>query len=467
MDILFNITAIIPSETRCHSIIPICIFLAFSAHIIGVTDVFKAHIISTPMDTETTLTPCWENADPMIQGIQLEDIDLSESNELNFLVVGDWGIIGLIDYWITDGDAQIQIDLAKAMNQYVSTVPIQFILTVGDHFYPLGVNTTDDPRWISTFESVYNNYNLEYLQYLRWYGVMGNHDYHGNKIRFEDDSDESSWDSFSVTQIKYTNHRSKLTKRYPWCMPSYFYSFSVKLQDFTVKIIGIDTVILTWCSIENHPFCRGQSLSSPDITENMLFWFEEQLKRSAASNDLIVVFGHNPLIAIGTHKNSECGSRGSDAKNVDILAALLVKYNVTLYLHGHDHLDQIITGYSRSDDNEDGSGSIMTVCTGSMGRLNTKICDEAHDYTKGQLRWEINYYSKEPAFSAVKIDKDRIVVEMRNAQNEIIATQSVNWHDPADNGWVWFYGVIAIAMISTVYWVWDRMSKENERYKRR
>ena len=53
------------------------------------------------------------------------------------------------------------------MSQYVSTLPIQFLLTVGDHFYPLDANTPDDPRWIATFESLYNDYNLGYLQYLR------------------------------------------------------------------------------------------------------------------------------------------------------------------------------------------------------------------------------------------------------------------------------------------------------------
>ena len=459
LDFINDAATAVSSGFRWSSVIPTCFLLALSALILNQTDPVKSST-SSPRDMDRTLTPCWKNADPMVQGIRLKHIDLSESNEIHFLVVGDWGIIGLLEYGIIDGDPDVQYDLAKAMNEYVSTVPIQFILSIGDHFYPYGVNTTDDPRWLSTFESVYN---LEYLQHLRWYGVMGNHDYYGNEIRFKDDSDESSWDSFSVTQIKYTNYRSKLTKRYPWCMPSYFYSFSVKLQDFTVRFVGIDTVILTLCSIENHPFCRGRSLSSPDITKNMLFWFEEELKRSVAANDLIVVFGHNPMFAIGTHKNHKCETQGGDANNMDILATLLMKYNVSLYLHGHDHLSQIITGYPNSNDSGNDNRPIMTVCTGSMGRLNTKICDEPHDYTKDQLRWKINYYSKKPAFSAVKIDQDRIVVEMRNVHNQIIATHSLLRRDRRSDEWNWFYFIVAVAIMSIVYWTWRKNGRHELR----
>ena len=37
--------------------------------------------------------------------------------------------MGLLEFWIIDGDPDVHYDLAKTMNQYVSTLSIQFILT--------------------------------------------------------------------------------------------------------------------------------------------------------------------------------------------------------------------------------------------------------------------------------------------------------------------------------------------------
>ena len=59
------------------------------------------------------------------------------TDELKFLVLGDWG-------WPQQED---QILVAGAMADWAADNNPQFILTVGDNIYPNGVNSTDDPQW--------------------------------------------------------------------------------------------------------------------------------------------------------------------------------------------------------------------------------------------------------------------------------------------------------------------------------
>jgi len=319
-----------------------CILLVVAAII------FKAqhHPFTASIDDRShKVTSCWNDADPIIKGVDLGATSV-ESKELHFFVVADWGVVSSgLD--IKRSDPSIPIQLASAMNDEMRRRRIRFVVTVGDHFYPHGVNSTDDARWRSTFEDVFS---LHRMAHLRWYGVMGNHDYSGNALRGDD--------SFSVAQIERTNHQQQGT----WCLPSYFYSFSYVLQDFAVTFIGIDTVILTLCSIPNHKFCGGRSLSSPDgtpLTRTMMLWLERRLEASASSGDFIVVFGHNPLVGIGSHIDTTCESRGGDAANIDALGALLSRYNVSLYLTGHEHLSEMFTGH-----HHDGHSRILSVCAG-------------------------------------------------------------------------------------------------------
>ena len=227
---------------------------------------------------------CWDNADPMIHGVELPVATLSETDTLRFFVVGDWGVINAPVKYLDEIDQSIPVKLAHSMNRYASKHRTHFIVSLGDHFYPHGVNSTDDPRWKTSYK---NTFDLDNLRQLRWYSILGNHDISGNKVAVEGGFPESNWDSYPVAQIKYTNHNSR------WCMPSYYYSFSFKLEDFTATFIGIDTNILTMCSKTEHPYCRGPSLSSPDITRNMLIWLEDQLKRSSEAGHVIIVFGHS------------------------------------------------------------------------------------------------------------------------------------------------------------------------------
>ena len=85
---------------------------------------------------------------------------------VSFLVVGDWGHAG-------EG---AQRAVAAQMAAAARSTKADFVISVGDLFYPDGVASVDDPQWRTSFEDVYAQFAL----YIPWYVVLGNHEYRGN-----------------------------------------------------------------------------------------------------------------------------------------------------------------------------------------------------------------------------------------------------------------------------------------------
>tara|TARA_B110000037_G_scaffold223197_1_gene303697 strand:- start:4290 stop:4622 length:333 start_codon:yes stop_codon:yes gene_type:complete len=86
-------------------------------------------------------------------GIPISDTSVTKEkqqnnseNSLDFFVIGDWG----------KGDFN-QRNVANAMGTEASHNPIDFIISVGDNFYPHGVRGINDRRWKNTFEDVYSD----------------------------------------------------------------------------------------------------------------------------------------------------------------------------------------------------------------------------------------------------------------------------------------------------------------------
>ena len=71
---------------------------------------------------------------------------------------------------------------------------------MGDNFYEDGVQSTSDPQWRSSFETIYSAPSLQ----IPWYVALGNHDYRG----------------VPQAQIDY----AKISHR--WQMPSRYYKVS-------------------------------------------------------------------------------------------------------------------------------------------------------------------------------------------------------------------------------------------------
>lgn len=82
---------------------------------------------------------------------------------IRFIAVGDTG----------KGN-QNQQDVANAMAAKCAATGCDFVVMLGDNFYPSGVSSVDDPQFQTKFEDVYAGIHAPF-----WV-VLGNHDYGGN-----------------------------------------------------------------------------------------------------------------------------------------------------------------------------------------------------------------------------------------------------------------------------------------------
>ena len=130
-----------------------------------------------------------------------------EEDGYHFYVIGDWGRNGHFK----------QAEVADIMQQAGFILEPEFIISVGDNFYPDGIASIDDPFLKSSYEDIYYGSNL----FCPWYVVLGNHGYSGNV----------------QAQIDYT-HKSQR-----WKMPAHYYEVEKTLEDdqTKAKFIFLDT----------------------------------------------------------------------------------------------------------------------------------------------------------------------------------------------------------------------------------
>lgn len=197
----------------------------------------------------------------------------SNQPSLKFMILGDWGAGG-----------KLQRQVAGAMLRKSQENKPQFILSVGDNFYPRGVSSADDNQWKTKFEDVYVGKELE----IPWYVALGNHDYLLNPD----------------AQIDYGKKNSR------WKMPARYFTFSQNIENTTIDFFVLDT----------------DSMKHGNGSEQMT-WLERELKRSTARWKIAV--GHHPIRSYGSH--------GEEKVMVQSVKPFLDKYGVQLYLCGHEH----------------------------------------------------------------------------------------------------------------------------------
>jgi hypothetical protein len=183
---------------------------------------------------------------------------------IRVLAFGDFG---------TGSEAQKQ--LAAAMLQYHKKTPFDFGLTLGDNFYPRGVNGLDDPQWKSKWEDMYSPLGIKF------YATLGNHDW------AQPDS--------PAAEVVYS------MKSTSWRMPAPYYTFTAG----PVQFFAFDTM---------------------EITDAELSWLDRELSKSQAP--WRVVYGHHHIFS---------ATRGDNKELVERLLPVLEKHSVDVYLNGHDH----------------------------------------------------------------------------------------------------------------------------------
>lgn len=272
-------------------------------------------------------------------------------NSLNFLVLGDFGRVG--DYY----QKQVATELGNAM----VVTDADFVVSVGDNFYPSGVQSTQDYHWISSFETIYTNPSL----YKDWYVALGNHDYQGN----------------IQAQIDY----SEVSRR--WNMPSTYYSKIFEIdKDNKVLLVVMDTnpFIDSYQGKEKYPQLAHQD------PQEQLTWLENTLSNPDTSIKWKIVVGHHPLYSGGKRKNSK------DTKDFEAdFADFFDQQKVDAYICGHEHDLQIIKPKDRyTTQFLSGAASEVRSSGGSENTI---------------------FWASEPGFMSFSVNSNQLVVQVIKA----------------------------------------------------
>jgi tartrate-resistant acid phosphatase type 5 len=243
----------------------------------------------------------------------LESDDLSKAvlkdeYDVHFIAIGDWGRNGEYD----------QQEVAKQMGAWAATNPNNFVISVGDNFYPRGVVSENDPLWHYSFENIYTAHSLQ----CDWYPVLGNHDY----------------GSEPEAQVRY----SKVSRR--WNMPALYYT-----KEFSLGKAGDKVLMLM---IDTDPMLHDNKKQE---VEKQMIWINDTLKNASADVKWKIVVGHHPYYTVGPR-----------IKNYDTLtvraklAQVFETHKVDVYLSGHDHSLQHLKPEGFTHQFISGAGSELT-----------------------------------------------------------------------------------------------------------
>jgi 3',5'-cyclic AMP phosphodiesterase CpdA len=213
----------------------------------------------------------------------------------HLLILGDWG---------RDSSQVGQRAVADGMVRYAPSVKPQALVMLGDSWYGALDGGVESPRWKWQFEDMYPASAFPGPAY----SVLGNHDYQrwpGSKVDYE---------------LAYAR-----TGKSRFTLPAKWYTFTFPKHDPLITFIALDS---------NMPGGHGAGDQGVDFTltdaerVEQLAWFETQLKRPRTTPHLVVI-AHHPVYSDGPH--------GDHATLIRDWDPLLRKYNVPLYMAGHDH----------------------------------------------------------------------------------------------------------------------------------
>lgn len=164
-----------------------------------------------------------------------------------------------------------------------SRLNVQFIVLLGDNFYPNGVSSISDPLW-DLFDELAPSAP-------EFYAVLGNHDYQQ-----------------SVTpQLLYHTVSNK------WNLPAQYYYRHIKFGGVRICALFLDTF---------------------EYNAEQLEWTIKTLSAPACADQSTyrLVFTHYPIRTVGVFHTSR------DTRHLDrVLRPVLEEYHVHAYVAGHEH----------------------------------------------------------------------------------------------------------------------------------
>lgn len=244
---------------------------------------------------------------------KMVNINVKAREPFSFIALGDWGGRDTAPF-VTS----VQLLVAKQMQMYAEHRNVSFVAALGDNFYFNGVDSPNDKRFRLTYENVYLKHRL---RHLKWYVIAGNHDHRKNR---------------SGNQIAH----SKLSSQ--WVFPDLFYTITVRVKLMSsrhlhkhyklVKILMIDTTVL--CTLYDELYETDMFDKLDDMYYRQLLDELDESFDGDGDGDgdgpIYLAMGHHPIHTNMMHRNASSCMR-SDLK------ALLLQYNITIYISGHDH----------------------------------------------------------------------------------------------------------------------------------
>ena len=276
------------------------------------------------------------------------------SAQMRLLVANDLGRNGYYE----------QKPIAERMGKMAGELEVEAVLALGDIHHFMGVESVNDPLWMTNYELIYSHPELQ----IPWYPILGNHEYRGN----------------TQAVLDYSN----VSRR--WQMPARYYSKVFEEDGATLRVVFIDTTPL----IGKY---HKDSLDYPSVPQQdakkQLVWLEEEL--SGAKEDWVVVVGHHPIYAHTTKRESE---RKDMQKRVD---PILRRHNVDMYICGHIHNFQHIKPQGTSID-------YVVNSAGSLARSKVEAIE-------GTV-----FASGEAGFSILSFTKDELCLDLINGKGKTI-----------------------------------------------
>src|SRR2546430_3212120 len=212
-----------------------------------------------------------------------------DKDSISFIVIGDWGKDGI----------PIQKKVARQMTVYARRFNAKFVISTGDNFYPSGVRDISDPHWQTSYENIYNKDSLP----LKWFVVLGNHDYGINP----------------QAEVDYTQSNGR------WNMLARYYTIKKSIN-------GADSILFVFT--DTSPFVSSYHSAQPAMsdlnqqdTAAQINWLSTTLRSSGDRWKIVV--GHHPVYSDGPH--------GNTVELVQRFQPLLIRGNANFYLAGHDH----------------------------------------------------------------------------------------------------------------------------------
>lgn len=238
------------------------------------------------------------SGDRVAERVELAD-GVTAERSLRFFAFGDSG---------TGGAGQRRV--ADAMRTVArGSVGLDFLMLLGDNFYPRGVTSSVGNAWDERIVEPYGPLGCA------MYPVLGNHDRDGS----------------SRAQIE----RSRIDPN--WRMPAAYYTFELPVDG---------SVRAQFWALDTDRIREADSQARDQID-----WLRRGLEASTARWK--VVYGHHPIYS--------SSPRGDDEKMGRAIERLLIDHGVDMYIAGHDHTLQflgphddvryVVSGGGGGDDN--------------------------------------------------------------------------------------------------------------------